>query len=347
MNNCFDPSCIECDSSTYGHCTKCLYNWALKNGNCYKCKSGYNENIEDICALDCQDKYCLSCSLKENNLFCVKCKSGSRLVNGKCIKCKDNNCLSCPDDENICRECQINYKLYNGQCARSFFCGIENKYCKYCLDYNNCIECEKGYEVNKEGICRIKSKAVIIAMSIIFSTIFIIFIILYIIYKKCKCKKKHRMNQNQNRNRNININNNVNLYIRNLYITSSTRNNMLYEKELSDEFNEQKIKFEKNMKCQICQVNKGKYLSDCGCIVCQLHSDFKIIDKPTEKNKICLNCGKLIKELSLIKNNCNICLQEIESICHFKCGCALKVCEECYIKCKKFGKKCPGCRGNI
>ena len=285
--------------------------------------------------------------MKENKIYCDKCESSSRLVNGECIKCKDYNCLFCPEDENICTECDIDSKLYNGQCARSYSCGMNNRYCKYCIDYNDCIECEEGYEINKEGVCIIKKRAMIIALSIILPALFIIFIIIYIIYKKCKCKRRHRMNQNRNRNVNVNINNNVNLYIRNQYTQSSTRNNILYDKELTDEFNEQKIKLEKNMLCQICQKNKGKYLSDCGCIVCQVHSNFKMAKKASEKNKICLNCGKLIKDLSLIKNNCNICLQEVESVCHFKCECAFKVCEECYIKCKKLGKKCPGCRGNI
>ena len=55
----------------------------------------------------------------------------------------------------------------------------------------------------------------------------------------------------------------------------------------------------------------------------------------------------MIKDLTLIKSNCNICLQEVSSVCHFKCECALEVCETCYIKCKKTSKKCPGCRGNI
>ena len=347
MYDCYEYSCIECGSPESGHCTKCSNGWTLKDGNCYKCKSGYNNAIENKCVLDCQNRYCLKCSIKENNIFCEECKSGSRLVNGKCIKCEDKYCLSCSDNENICTECQINYKVYNGQCASNFFCGVENKYCKYCINFSECIECEKGYEVNPKGICMIKRKIVIFFLCIIFSALFIIFIIMYIIYKKCKCKKKRRMNQNRNRHINININNNVNLYIRNQYTTNSMRNNILLEKELTDEFNEQRIKFEKDMLCQICHKNKGKYISDCGCIICQIHSNFKISEKTNEKNKICFNCGKLIKDLSLIKNNCNICLQETESVCHFKCGCALKVCEECFIKCKKLDKKCPGCRGNI
>ena len=99
--------------------------------------------------------------------------------------------------------------------------------------------------------------------------------------------------------------------------------------------------------CKICKVEKGKYISEYGCIVCKNHSNFKKVKKDGEDYHICFNCGKMIKNLSLIKKICNICFQENISICHFKCGCTLEVCENCYIKCKKSSNKCPGCRRNI
>ena len=115
---------------------------------------------------------------------------------------------------------------------------------------------------------------------------------------------------------------------------------------MTEEFNRQKIKSE-NKLCQVCKKENGKYIGGCGCIVCQEHSNFKDIINDEGKFLICLNCGKIITELKLIKTNCNICLEEVPSVCHFKCGCAIEVCESCYIKCKKTSKKCPGCRGNI
>ena len=120
----------------------------------------------------------------------------------------------------------------------------------------------------------------------------------------------------------------------------------MFEKDLTDEFNRQKIKFE-NKLCQVCKIENGKYIGDCGCIVCQKHSNFKEVINDEGKFKICFNCVKKIKDLNLIKTYCHICLEEVPSVCHFKCGCAIEVCEKCYIKCKKMSKKCPGCRGNI
>ena len=121
----------------------------------------------------------------------------------------------------------------------------------------------------------------------------------------------------------------------------------MHEKDLSDEFNRQNIKFKEKKLCQICKNKNGDYIGDCGCILCQEHSNFKSITKDNKNLKICLNCGKTIKDLKLIKYNCHICFQEVTSVCHFKCGCAIEVCESCYIKCKKISKKCPGCRGSI
>ena len=121
---------------------------------------------------------------------------------------------------------------------------------------------------------------------------------------------------------------------------------ILKDNELSNEFNRLKIKFE-NKLCHFCKSENSKYIGDCGCIVCQKHSNFKEVINDEGKFKICYNCGKTIKDLKLIKTNCNICLEEVHSVCHFKCGCAIEVCENCYIKCKKENKKCPGCRGNI
>ena len=160
--------------------------------------------------------------------------------------------------------------------------------------------------------------------------------------------KKNRINQVRINQGNNDINNYTNRYLRNHHsIRILSSDNILDEKNLSDEFFRQKTKFEESKLCQICKTKIGKYIGDCGCIVCEEHSKFKEIKKGVENNKICFNCGKTIKNLSLIKNNCHICLQEVPSVCHFKCGCAIEVCETCYIKCKKISKKCPGCRGNI
>ena len=33
-NTCFEYSCEECNSTEYGHCTKCRYGWLLVDGTC-------------------------------------------------------------------------------------------------------------------------------------------------------------------------------------------------------------------------------------------------------------------------------------------------------------------------
>ena len=161
----------------------------------------------------------------------------------------------------------------------------------------------------------------------------------------------HIINNNINNNDNINYNNNINNNYNLFGINQNQQGildseNNLYEKNLSEEFSRRKIKCENEL-CQVCKTEKGKYIGDCGCIVCQKHSNFKEVINDEGKFKICFNCGKTIKDLKLIKINCNICLEEVPSVCHFKCLCAIEVCENCYIKCKKANKKCPGCRGNI
>ena len=66
-----------------------------------------------------------------------------------------------------------------------------------------------------------------------------------------------------------------------------------------------------------------------------------------ENYKVCFACGKIVKKVSPIKYDCNICMVKKLNVAHFKCKCSLLVCKDCYIKCKMGSDKCPGCRALI
>lgn len=300
--------------------------------------------------------------MKDNNRFCEECKQGAILKNGKCIRCKESYCLSCPYDENVCTLCDYNSKLFNGRCTSSSYCESDNLYCKYCLNMSKCQECYNNFELSNSGECSKDNKPIkvfYIAFSLVLSFFITLTLIVYIGNKTCGKSSddenhdrnivvNNDRNSDRNSEKNNNTNNNINLYSRNLNTQKSSPNiNIAYEKKISDEFFRLRNIFKKKELCNVCGKNSGKYLCDCGCIVCEKHSNIKTVIIKKEKYKICFNCGTMIKNLSLISNKCNICLQEVEEICNFKCGCAFKVCEDCYIKSKKSLKNCPGCRKNI
>ena len=336
-----EGKCLSCNI-TDKNCKYCdVNNVSL----CNSCKSGYKV-YNGKCILDCSVKGCLNCSLSGNIEICEQCKPGYNLRENKCFRCLDFFCVKCDSNLNICKECESNTKLLSGKCYGPYdyydIKSLEN--CRY-SDSKRCIECLSGYKLDDNEICvKIKNSSKKIIIIIIFALIIILLLIA--IY----CIRKRKNQRNEVRIAHINNNNNnhnVDLNIRYQSSQEISSSNKIYEKDLSDEFNRQKIKIQKTKLCYICKKNKGKYIGDCGCIVCQEHSNFKNIIKNEENYKICFNCGKTIKNLSLIKYSCNICLQDVPSVCHFKCGCAIEVCENCYINCKKINKKCPGCRANI
>ena len=353
-----EEKCLNC-SIISEKCQSCDFNY-YSNGRdiCWKCASGYKLNNYQNCSLICSDKNCMECSLNQNIEVCDKCKNGYKKENGKCVKCLDEYCINCDDDKKICAECRRNWKLFNGKCYESFInyfdCSIFNiDHCSRCSASGKCDMCFIDYEVDSFGKCKMKNKkSKKIIVPIIICAILLILIIVICILKK---RKKDRINEiglnQRNMNNRYNVNNNynsVNLYRTNQNVQDIlSSENIISEKDLTDEFKRQKINLEKNKLCQVCKDKNAKYIGDCGCIVCQEHSNFKTIIKDGQNYKICFNCGKTIKDLTLMKTNCHICLQEVSSVCHFKCGCAIEVCESCYIKCKKISKKCPGCRGNI
>ena len=368
---CSNNNCWYCNLSKYGeeYCSECNKGYIIENGNCIRCSDenwrdcylnggkeycidcGLNYKPKNGRCLKCLNDNCENCYFKDSKEICIECELGYELIEGNCslIKCDDKNCKKCYFDKNnkcICIECKTVAELRNGSCVfQEDFCFyyFQIMICNKCLGSGICVECTDRYEFDNSGNCKFKKKIKIMIVLIILASVFIILIIIFVIktYKKYSTNEV-RINQNIRVNRN-------NSYIRNQNIQKNKDILFLnYENALINEFNKQKIIFEKNNKlCYVCKKKSGKYIGDCGCILCEVHSNLKLVKKGRENNKICFNCGKVNNNLVLLKNNCHICFQEGISVCHFKCGCALEVCENCYIKCKKLKKECPGCRGRI
>ena len=382
--NCItDDDCLICLPGYYllgGLCKKCIKgcSYCENNDTCVKCLSGFelnsnkkcvltnnfdfninkylieknklikeyypDENIVDLEKLkipEC-DPNCLKCY--ENNGICRECNSLYKLEeNNKCIKyCSDINCLDCSifNNKERCTKCKEGYILKNGVCI--YNCTKLN--CLSCIFENGkeiCLKCSKDYYLNeKKNICKIK-----LNFFSMFFSIICIFIILFIII----CFNIIRQNQRRDYQRrfmimrylqenNVVINNNSDMDINISFRHSINRG------ELADEFELQKIKMEKEgEKCQFCKKKKGNFIYDCGCILCNEHSFLKNNEKEAE-NKVCPVCEKNVKNITEIKYECNICMEQKLNVAHFSCGCFLIVCKDCYIKCKMTSNKCPGSR---
>lgn len=306
---CFENSCEECNSSEYGQCTKCKETFTLVNGSC-----------------PCFEEKCSLCSYGYSVPgLCQICKYGYRLNNnGKC-DCDDKNCKKC--SKNICiKYTNLNYDKKNRirkleQCNKNCFYNISTKSCE-CKD---------------------------LSIKHLLMTIFIplTIIILIIVVVCCYLKRRYR-SEIENEEQNIVI---INYGRGQIHVLPFERNNTDSSRSsLLKDFEIQKIKMQKVWKtCSFCNKSPGKYISDCGCILCEKHSRQKEIpgnSKNKNNLKICFNCGKIVQKVTPRDFHCQICFQEKKFLVHFKCNCSLEVCKDCFIKCK-LTKKCPACRGDI
>ena len=304
----------------------------------------YDSNI-NLC-----DKYCLKCY--DNTGICLECDKLFKLENNKCIQeCSIENCLECKllGKLEFCLKCKDGYiSSYSKDKCQLKCSDIKCMSCSLIDGEEYCHECLTGYKFDKsKKICIKNNKMLYMCITTFF--IFLIFLIIIIIYFIYKYKKRNRQINhpinayiiNNNRN-NYNINySNSNIDRNRLDTSGRTKFNI---EELGEEFDLQK-KNEKGLQvCQFCKKKFGKYLCDCGCIVCKEHSIPKIIKENNEEKKICFVCKKVVKKINSIQKTCNICLQVKNSVVHFKCGCSIEVCKDCYIKCKMNSDKCPGCR---
>ena len=335
-NFCEINNCLLCKNKN--DCMYCNSGYYKRNGLCYKCSNNCIDCETELICNVCSNEYELN-----NNFECVKInESNSNYYNevinfeidylnkkftflnkeGYNFTLKDiftpfskSNCLF--EKNNICYLCETGNKIINGECIEDCS-NIQN--CEKCLN-QKCLECEKGYELNKDNLCSHKSKSLKIALIIICCSLFIILLILSIsIYKK-KCKTNKVYNQERKIN---NINPNI-----------IHENNSINNKK-DDEISiiNGKKKFDK---CNLCQ-REAKIISDCGCKFCNRH---KI-------NNECPICKKRINKKTNIKFECGICLEEKEKLKHFNCECAFLICEKCYKLIienpNQNERKCPGCR---
>ena len=333
------PNLLVCDEN----CEKCYDSYR----KCLECKKLYILK-DNKCIKHCTDEKCLDCSLKDETEYCNKCTSGYSPKKEKCvIKCFDEYCKTCTDNGQDCIECEEGKKLFEGKCAQQT-CSLYFQYCNYCFGEQKCVECQNGYELDNTGKCIKNSNYISIIFIILGIGIIIIGIISFCIYKKRKNEIGNEIRRMRNHQENQN---NVHIYVdrtrNNLNISGSSRSSLSKE-DLADEFEKQKRKMEKgNQKCKYCKKKPGKFKCDCGCIVCKDHSSLKKVEGDGENYKVCFACGKIVKRVTAIKYQCNICFTQKLAVVHFKCGCALEVCKPCYIKCKKTNNKCPGCRAII
>ena len=213
-------------------------------------------------------------------------------------------------------------------------------------DQEVCTECLGQYKL--DGVkCKLRTNYIAIIYSILVFLILAIFIICFCWYKQKKIQERQelmRLRIAQGIQGNLN---NVEIYNRNIEESSSQRIPM--DKDLIlDEFEKQKLKREKGAQmCMFCKKKPGKYKCDCECVVCKEHSQLKKEEGDGESYKVCFNCGKVVKKVTPIKEQCNICFEKKISLAHFKCDCAILVCKDCYLKCKLESDKCPGCRAKI
>ena len=287
------------------NCQLCYQN----TGECKKCKTTYILDDDNVCVKHCSDDNCEDCSSINGVERCNTCKDGYALKNGQCaLVCSDQNCLSCKmvDDKEICEKCDINFELKDSKC-----------------------------------------KGKINYVSLIFTLLGLLIIVISII-SFCLYKKKRRdyrmqimsMRYMQGGPRDINV------YSRNeIAENQSSDRPRLTKEEIIDQFEIQKRKKEKgDQMCQFCKKKPGKFKCDCECIVCKDHSTLKKMEGDGGNYKVCFACGKIVKKVSPIKYECQICMQKRLTVVHFKCECALEVCKDCFIKCKMSSDKCPACR---
>ena len=270
--------------------------------------------------------------------------------------CSIKNCLEC-EYRNKCIKCKDGFELYKKRCYAKN-CGIYG-FCQFCDEYD-CLKCQKGYKLIY-GICEEKEVSKNIIIFIIFSTLMILILIIYISIRHKKLSKlriatgqiiKYMHPKSGFYKLNYEVNNKIEDTSKNKILGSSLGMNV--ENSSIEKSDSPVVNY-----CVACKnINKKVYtIADCGCSICFDH--YKLIKK--EKNIIC-SIHKVVmnssitftmEEKSNIKGNaleklglkkCPICKIN-NGTQSFNCGCQMKVCEKCFydnVYVFKY-KECPGC----
>ena len=174
---CEKGKCTEYSDDIYNqHCTSCIDDYYLENGNCkINCSNGYEISGREC--VGCTDKYCDAFII--NTCNCTKCKLDDYFINSSnsCEEC-DSLCLKCEGVKDHCTECDNSHFLFDNKCIdcasnclekdsdnckckkcnekfyiKDFLCYncIEN--CTTCTNSSKCEICDENYYVNDEGTC--------------------------------------------------------------------------------------------------------------------------------------------------------------------------------------------------
>ena len=251
-------------------------------------------------------------------------------------KCKDENCLECSISGQNCFECKKGFINHNK------ICGIKCKSivnCQICnIDKTKCIKCRSNCVYNG-SICDCTERYVLIIVCI-FITVSTVSVVCF-----CLMSTPHR------RNVYYIFSGHIRPYL--LYRSIFIRNNLTEEEnneienkikevKIINDFNQNKIKENKNIvkkKCVICKNNDCNLKFNCGCYIC-----FGC-EKECIKNNVCLNGHKNIS--SMMQVSCSICFCNKKEISTFNCPCKAVICKECYLKWRKQNNFCPSCRTPI
>ena len=289
------------------------------------------------------DPQCNKCD--QSSAICKECNPLYKLVNNICNKtCSDENCIECSISflSEKCDKCNEGYEPNGKNCLLK----CSDKNCRYCSKIDGteiCTKCLNEYQ-SDGAKCKLKINYLSIIFSVVVFLILAIFIIFFCWYKQKQIQVRQEIIRNRIAQGNIE---NYTVYNRSSEEESTSRKKLTKE-EILDEFEKQKINLEKGYQlCQYCKKKPGKFKCDCECVVCKEHSLLKKEEGDGESYKVCYNCGKVVKKVTPIKQQCNICFEKKIILVHFKCNCAILVCKDCYLKCRMESGKCPGCRANI
>ena len=325
--------CIKGYTAKEGKCQECSLEFCVDcyfyegKEKCSECKEGYGKEAGkcfDCKILDNKCKYCSSGYYIVGKNICFSCvmeRDNTLYKTEQCsLICSDKNCLKCSliGDVELCDKCKDGYMVGNDyynfrKCVAKYdypYYWSSKYHCIKCSISGKCVECYDNYYIDDYGKCKEKKNSDKSGLPTLISIVFFVIIVITAYCRekdrRCNLPNQRRVNQNNLNNINNNMNNNnitVNLNRSNPNEQRISGNVIiLKDNELSNEFNRLKIKFE-NKLCHFCKSENSKYIGDCGCIVCQKHSNFKEVINDEGKFKICYNCGKTIKDLKLIKTN--------------------------------------------
>ena len=148
-----NEQCVgECQKGTKEKCLSCKTE-RTKINQCKECNKGYflptDYEKQDICFL-CLSEGCVKCTGTITNNICIECNNNYKLYEGNCIQIcdvgDDSKCLTCSDEpgkNNRCGTCNELYYLPTYSTDSN-----QNLICKKCPD--KCLSCYGDYD---EPIC--------------------------------------------------------------------------------------------------------------------------------------------------------------------------------------------------